>query len=144
MGGVYSNALLVTHTFPNALSVVITRSPEIITCFKLHINTATGIQNVFIIFDSHPKTEYPYGAGLLFNTSLDAAARRMSDCSSKSEELSGRKLHDGKGSVKILGTARVSSPAKSSLSGIYPSEKIIVYSDASNMDTTVRLKAFRG
>ncbi|KAJ7931751.1 hypothetical protein B0H13DRAFT_832461 [Mycena leptocephala] len=58
-------------------AVLITRPPEIITCFKLPINSPTGKQTVFIIFDSHPRTMYPTGAGLVVNTSLDATASHL-------------------------------------------------------------------
>ncbi|KAJ6456118.1 hypothetical protein C8R45DRAFT_1187049 [Mycena sanguinolenta] len=44
------SSLALLQDFPSQSAVVITRSPEIITCFKLHISTAAGIQNVFIIF----------------------------------------------------------------------------------------------
>ncbi|KAJ7777248.1 hypothetical protein B0H16DRAFT_952215 [Mycena metata] len=55
-------------------AVIITRPPEIITCFRVPIASASGKQDVFIIFDSHPRTEHPNGAGLIVNTSLDATA----------------------------------------------------------------------
>ncbi|KAJ6456123.1 hypothetical protein C8R45DRAFT_1064835 [Mycena sanguinolenta] len=61
------------QSLPSYAAVLITRPPEIITCFKLSINS----QDVFIIFDSHPRTEYPNGAGLIVNTSLDVTARRL-------------------------------------------------------------------
>ncbi|KAJ7307075.1 hypothetical protein DFH08DRAFT_901173 [Mycena albidolilacea] len=58
-------------------AVLITRPPEIITCFKLPIDSPTGRQDVFIIFDSHPRTNHPDGAGLIVNTSLDATAAHL-------------------------------------------------------------------
>ncbi|KAF7356381.1 RING-type domain-containing protein [Mycena venus] len=65
------------QSIPNYAAILITRPPEIITCFKLPIDLPTGRQNVFIIFDSHPRTEYPDGAGLIVNTSLDATASHL-------------------------------------------------------------------
>ncbi|KAJ7491894.1 hypothetical protein FB451DRAFT_1165111 [Mycena latifolia] len=58
-------------------AVLITRPPEIITCLKLPIKTQSADkQNVFIIFDSHPRTAHA-GAGLIVNTSLDATASHL-------------------------------------------------------------------
>ncbi|KAF8216876.1 hypothetical protein K438DRAFT_1797974 [Mycena galopus ATCC 62051] len=65
------------QSIPSYAAVLITRPPEIITCFKLPINSPAGMQDAFIIFDSHPRTEYPNGAGLIVNTSLDATAQRL-------------------------------------------------------------------
>ncbi|KAJ7739824.1 hypothetical protein B0H16DRAFT_60002 [Mycena metata] len=58
-------------------AVIITRPPEIITCFRVPIASASGKQDVFIVFDSHPRTEHPNGAGLIINTSLDATAAHL-------------------------------------------------------------------
>ncbi|KAJ7787911.1 hypothetical protein B0H14DRAFT_274801 [Mycena olivaceomarginata] len=41
------------------------------------IDSPTGRQDVFIIFDSHPRTNHPDGAGLIVNTSLDATAAHL-------------------------------------------------------------------
>ncbi|KAJ6511934.1 hypothetical protein C8R47DRAFT_963668 [Mycena vitilis] len=60
-------------------AVIITRPPEIVTCFKLPIDSPVGRRNVFIIFDSHPRTSHPTGAGLVLNTSLDATASHLNN-----------------------------------------------------------------
>ncbi|KAJ7656306.1 hypothetical protein DFH06DRAFT_991709 [Mycena polygramma] len=66
------------QSIPNDYAaVLITRPPEIVTCFKLPIDSPAGKQNVFIIFDSHPRTSHPNGAGLVINTSLDATAAHL-------------------------------------------------------------------
>ncbi|KAJ6514905.1 hypothetical protein C8R47DRAFT_961645 [Mycena vitilis] len=66
------------QSIPNDYAaVLITRPPEIITCFKLPIDTPAGKQTVFIIFDSHPRTSHPNGAGLVLNTSLGATASHL-------------------------------------------------------------------
>ncbi|TFY77299.1 hypothetical protein EWM64_g6711, partial [Hericium alpestre] len=54
--------------------LVITRPPEIIACLKI---TATNNNDVFVIFDSHPRPEYPKGAGFIVNASIDTAAARL-------------------------------------------------------------------
>ncbi|TFY74325.1 hypothetical protein EWM64_g9687, partial [Hericium alpestre] len=54
--------------------LVITRPPEIIACLK--IPTANN-NDVFVIFDSHPRPEYPKGAGFIVNASVDTAAARL-------------------------------------------------------------------
>ncbi|KAF7370312.1 RING-type domain-containing protein [Mycena sanguinolenta] len=71
----FRDVLSELQSLPSYAAVLITRPPEIITCLKLHINS----QDVFIIFDSHPRTEHPNGAGLIVNTSLDATAQRLDD-----------------------------------------------------------------
>ncbi|KAJ7016425.1 hypothetical protein C8F04DRAFT_534211 [Mycena alexandri] len=58
-------------------AVIITRPPEIVTVLRLPIISASGKQDVFIVFDSHPRTEHPNGAGLIVNTSLDATAAHL-------------------------------------------------------------------
>ncbi|KAJ7656296.1 hypothetical protein DFH06DRAFT_991742 [Mycena polygramma] len=66
------------QSIPNDYAaVLITRPPEIVTCFKLPINSSAGKQDVFVIFDSHPRTSHPNGAGLVLNTSLDATASHL-------------------------------------------------------------------
>ncbi|KAJ7696452.1 hypothetical protein B0H17DRAFT_398903 [Mycena rosella] len=66
------------QSIPNYAAVLITRPPEIITCFKLPIKqSGAGKQDVFIIFDSHPRTAHARGAGLIVNTSLDATASHL-------------------------------------------------------------------
>ncbi|KAJ7656293.1 hypothetical protein DFH06DRAFT_1091170 [Mycena polygramma] len=76
--GCFRTVLSDLQSIPNDYAaVVITRPPEIVTCFKLPINSPAGKQNVFIIFDSHPRTSHPNGAGLVLNTSLDATASHL-------------------------------------------------------------------
>ncbi|KAJ7712718.1 hypothetical protein B0H16DRAFT_1479163 [Mycena metata] len=66
------------QSLPNDYAaVIITRPPEIITCFRVPIASASGKQDAFIVFDSHPRTEHPNGAGLIINTSLDATAAHL-------------------------------------------------------------------
>ncbi|KAF4569734.1 hypothetical protein EYR36_009532 [Pleurotus pulmonarius] len=64
-------------------AVVITRPPEIVACMKI----ATEHQDVFVIFDSHPRPSHPDGAGFIFNTSLDATAEQLSELMSFDRKL---------------------------------------------------------
>ncbi|KAJ7708982.1 hypothetical protein B0H17DRAFT_1000084 [Mycena rosella] len=77
--GKFRTVLIELQSIPsNYAAVLITRPPEIITCFKLPIKTESGAhKEVFIIFDSHPRTEHSNGAGLRVNTSLDATASHL-------------------------------------------------------------------
>lgn len=54
-------------------TVIITRPPEIIACTMIKGSET----NVFVIFDSHPRTSYPAGAGLILNTSIDKVVSRL-------------------------------------------------------------------
>lgn len=54
-------------------TVIITRPPEIIACTMIKGSDT----NVFVIFDSHPRTSYPAGAGLILNTSIDKVVSRL-------------------------------------------------------------------
>ena len=54
-------------------AVIITRPPEIIACFK--VTDATSEENVYAIFDSHPRPSHPEGAGLIFSFPLENAAK---------------------------------------------------------------------
>jgi hypothetical protein len=56
-------------------AVIITRPPEIIACLKLRLST----RNVFIIFDSHPRPDYPNGAGAIVSSSVEGTARRLTE-----------------------------------------------------------------
>ncbi|KAJ6620547.1 hypothetical protein B0H10DRAFT_2215822 [Mycena sp. CBHHK59/15] len=70
------------QSIPNDYAaVLITRPPEIITCLRLPIKTDDKAvkEDVFIIFDSHPRTDHPTGAGLIVNTSLDATASHLNN-----------------------------------------------------------------
>jgi hypothetical protein len=55
--------------------VIITRPPEIIACLKLRLAT----RNVFIIFDSHPRSTYPNGARIIVSPSIEGTARRLTE-----------------------------------------------------------------
>jgi hypothetical protein len=54
---------------------IITRPPEIFACLKLRLTP----QNVFTIFDSHPRPSYPNDAGMTVNTSIEGTARRLTE-----------------------------------------------------------------
>ncbi|KAJ7625517.1 hypothetical protein FB45DRAFT_921644 [Roridomyces roridus] len=70
----FREMLLNLQSMPDEYAaVVVTRPPEIIALYKLPVKGKT----VFIIFDSHPRPEYPHGSGLILNTSLDATAARL-------------------------------------------------------------------
>ncbi|KAJ6620552.1 hypothetical protein B0H10DRAFT_2215829 [Mycena sp. CBHHK59/15] len=70
------------QSIPNDYAaVLITSLPEITTCLKLpiKIDDKAVKQDVFIIFDSHPRTDHPTGARLIVNTSLDATASHLNN-----------------------------------------------------------------
>jgi len=52
-------------------AIVITRLPEVITCVKISIPEG---KDVFMVFDSHPRSDHPGGTGFTFSTSIDATA----------------------------------------------------------------------
>ena len=54
-------------------ALVITRPPEIIVCFKI----AHSIQDIYAIFDSHPRPRHPRSAAFIMGTSLDKAAQYL-------------------------------------------------------------------
>ncbi|KAH7904028.1 hypothetical protein BJ138DRAFT_1131141 [Hygrophoropsis aurantiaca] len=54
-------------------AAVITRPPEIIAC----LNLVGPADNVFVIFDSHPRPDHPDGAGLIFSASIEQTATRL-------------------------------------------------------------------
>jgi len=54
-------------------AVMITKPPEIVACVKMP--TARG--NVFLIFDSHIRSNHPLGAGFILNSSLEDAAKYL-------------------------------------------------------------------
>jgi len=62
---------------PSAQSaaIVITRPPEIITCFKIVNSTTT----LYLIFDSHPRPKHPKGAGFTFASSIDDTAKNLAN-----------------------------------------------------------------
>lgn len=49
---------------------VITRPPETVLCLKFSV----AFQDVFIIFDSHPRPSHPSGPGFVLNSSVEATA----------------------------------------------------------------------
>ena len=60
-----------TNKGKKSAAIVITRPPEIITCVKMSIPDG---EDVFMVFDSHPRPDHPGGAGFTFSTSIDATA----------------------------------------------------------------------
>ncbi|KAK0489056.1 hypothetical protein IW261DRAFT_1390486 [Armillaria novae-zelandiae] len=59
----------------NTSVAVITRPPEIIACAKI----PTPEQNIYVIFDSHPRPAHPDGSGITFLATVESAAERLSD-----------------------------------------------------------------
>ncbi|EJD00190.1 uncharacterized protein FOMMEDRAFT_159840 [Fomitiporia mediterranea MF3/22] len=55
-------------------AVVITRPPEIVMCMKI-----AHPQDLFVIFDSHPRKSHPDGAAFIFRGSLESASRHLSE-----------------------------------------------------------------
>ncbi|KAG6890929.1 hypothetical protein C0995_000886 [Termitomyces sp. Mi166 len=55
-------------------AVIITKPPEIVACMK--IPTPNG--DVFVVFDSHIRSNHPNGAGFIFNSSIEATADYLS------------------------------------------------------------------
>ncbi|KAF8076176.1 hypothetical protein FPV67DRAFT_1406946 [Lyophyllum atratum] len=56
-------------------AVMITKPPEIVACVK--IPTARG--NIFLIFDSHIRSNHPLGAGFILNSSLEGTAKYLAN-----------------------------------------------------------------
>lgn len=54
---------------------VITRPPEIILCLKVSVEA----NDVFIVFDSHPRPSYPSGSGFVLNLSVEATAAYLDE-----------------------------------------------------------------
>jgi hypothetical protein len=67
------NLLRYMQTLSFSATVIITRPPEIIACTLIKGSET----DVFVIFDSHPRTSYPAGAGIILNTSIDQAVSRL-------------------------------------------------------------------
>ncbi|SJL03907.1 uncharacterized protein ARMOST_07264 [Armillaria ostoyae] len=59
----------------NTSVAVITRPPEIIACAKV----PTPEQNIYVIFDTHPRPTHPDGSGVTFLATVESAAKRLSD-----------------------------------------------------------------
>ncbi|KAK0501419.1 hypothetical protein EDD18DRAFT_1317711, partial [Armillaria luteobubalina] len=59
----------------NTSVAVITRPPEIIACAKI----PTPEQNVYVIFDTHPRPTHPDGSGITFLATVESAAERLSE-----------------------------------------------------------------
>ena len=53
-----------------AVASVITRPPEIVLCLKVSVET----NDVFVVFDSHPRPSHPSGSGFVLNSSAEATA----------------------------------------------------------------------
>ncbi|KAG6833769.1 hypothetical protein H0H87_001201 [Tephrocybe sp. NHM501043] len=62
------------RAIPSVSAVMITKPPEIVACMK--IPTSRG--DVFLVFDSHIRSNHPKGAGFIFHSSLETAARYLS------------------------------------------------------------------
>jgi len=58
-----------------AVASVITRSPEIVLCLKVSVET----NDVFIVFDSHPRPSHPLGSGFVLNSSAEATAAYLDE-----------------------------------------------------------------
>ncbi|KAK0194944.1 hypothetical protein F5146DRAFT_924419 [Armillaria mellea] len=67
----------------NTCVAVITRPPEIITCAKI----PTPDQNIFVIFDTHPRPEHPDGSGITYLSTIKKTAQRLSEILSLDKEL---------------------------------------------------------
>ena len=59
----------------DGVASVITRPPEIVLCLKISIAS----QDVFIIFDSHPRPSHPLGSGFILNSSVEATAAYLEE-----------------------------------------------------------------
>ncbi|KAK0217806.1 hypothetical protein IW262DRAFT_1093833 [Armillaria fumosa] len=59
----------------NTSVAVITRPPEIIACAKI----PTPEQNIYVIFDTHPRPTHPDGSGITFLATVESAAERLSE-----------------------------------------------------------------
>jgi hypothetical protein len=69
----FRHTLEYMQTLNSSATVIITRPPEIIACTLIKGSET----DVFVIFDSHPRTSYPAGAGIILNTSIDQAVSRL-------------------------------------------------------------------
>jgi hypothetical protein len=58
-----------------AVASVITRSPEIVLCLKVSVET----NDIFIVFDSHPRPSHPLGSGFVLNSSAEATAAYLDE-----------------------------------------------------------------
>ncbi|KAK0505261.1 hypothetical protein EDD18DRAFT_1128361 [Armillaria luteobubalina] len=67
----------------NTCVAVITRPPEIITCAKI----PTPDQNIFVIFDTHPRPEHPDGSGITYLSTSKKTAQRLSEILSLDKDL---------------------------------------------------------
>ncbi|OJA14482.1 hypothetical protein AZE42_06072 [Rhizopogon vesiculosus] len=65
--GYFTRTLQEMQTLGSSAAVIITRPPETIACAKI---TGLGL-DVFMIFDSHPRPNYPSGAGVILSASID-------------------------------------------------------------------------
>ncbi|KAI0082379.1 hypothetical protein K474DRAFT_507336 [Panus rudis PR-1116 ss-1] len=60
---------------PGSAALVITRPPEIISVLKILVDDN---KEIFVIFDSHPRSKHPAGAAFVFYPSLSDAAQYLS------------------------------------------------------------------
>lgn len=67
----------------NTCVAVITRPPEIITCAKI----PTPDQNIFVIFDTHPRPAHPDGSGITYLSTIKKTAQRLSEILSLDKDL---------------------------------------------------------
>ncbi|KAF9525382.1 hypothetical protein CPB83DRAFT_859743 [Crepidotus variabilis] len=59
---------------PNqVVACIITRPPEILLCMKIPVSG----QDIFVIFDSHPRPTHPEGSGFILNASLVGTAEYL-------------------------------------------------------------------
>lgn len=67
----------------NTCVAVITRPPEIITCAKI----PTPDENIFVIFDTHPRPAHPDGSGITYLSTIKKTAQRLSEILSLDKDL---------------------------------------------------------
>ncbi|TDL23182.1 hypothetical protein BD410DRAFT_721585 [Rickenella mellea] len=70
-------------------AVIITRPPEIVTCLRISNN----VQDVYVIFDSHPRPKHPDGGAFIFNVSVKGTAQHLAELFHFDERL----LHPSSG-----------------------------------------------
>lgn len=68
-------------------AVVITRPPEIVVCFKLIQKEEDEPQDLYAVFDSHPRPIHPDGAAFVFGTSATDIAEYLFDILPLGEKL---------------------------------------------------------
>ncbi|OAX32978.1 hypothetical protein K503DRAFT_701185 [Rhizopogon vinicolor AM-OR11-026] len=71
--GYFRRTLQEMQALGSSAAVIITRPPETIACARI---TESWL-DVFIIFDSHPRPNYPSGAGVILNRSIDQVVAHL-------------------------------------------------------------------